>query len=263
MISLAQIRIYPIKGLPPLSCEQVEISGIGVLSGDRRFALQDAAGRLMNGKREARIHRLRARYASDLSTVDLATDKRPENLIRFELRTGSPDLEAWFSEFFGQQVRLIENTQSGFPDDLEAWGPTVLSQASLQTVATWFTGLSCEELLLRFRPNLLLDTPEAFWEERLYGRPGQAIPFRLGTVNLLGINPCQRCVVPGRDPHTGEAYPEFSQRFQVQRRASLPAWAEPSRFDHFYRLAVNTRIAPSQCGSSLQVGNALALGNDF
>ncbi|MCA1685537.1 MAG: MOSC domain-containing protein, partial [Planctomycetia bacterium] len=33
----------------------------------------------------------------------------------------------------------------------------------------------------------------------------------------------------------------FSKRFSGHREATLPPWATAARFDHFYRLAVNTR----------------------
>ena len=63
-------------------------------------------------------------------------------------------------------------------------------------------------------------------------------------VVLEGINPCQRCIVPTRDSRTGEPSPDFAQIFRARRAETLPPWANRARFNHFYRLAVNTR-APS------------------
>ena len=74
----------------------------------------------------------------------------------------------------------------------------------------------------------------------LTGLPRRTIS---GAATLAGINPCQRCPVPPRDPDTGEILAGFQKRFSDRRRETLPAWAEASRFDHFYRFTVNT-VAP-------------------
>jgi hypothetical protein len=43
------------------------------------------------------------------------------------------------------------------------------------------------------------------------------------------------------------------------RKEHLPAWANAERFNHFYRFAVNTSIAPAEAGKRLRVGDALAV----
>ena len=85
------------------------------------------------------------------------------------------------------------------------------------------------------------------------------VPFRIGGVTIHGVNPCQRCVVPPRDPETGEAIPDFSPIFRTKREETLPAWAARSRFNHFYRLAVNTRVPESEVGKVLRVGDEVRL----
>jgi len=35
----------------------------------------------------------------------------------------------------------------------------------------------------------------------------------------------------------------------------LPPWADRSRFNHFYRLVMNTRISSAQAGKLLRVGD--------
>ncbi len=148
---------------------------------------------------------------------------------------------------------------AGFPDDLESPGPTVVSTATLRTVAGWFAGLNEDEVRRRFRANLEIDAEgndlPPFWEDRLCGPAGQATRFRVGDVVFSGTNPCQRCIVPTRDAATGDAWPRFAKAFAQAREVSLPAWAERSRFDHFYRLAVNTRLAGA--GGRIRVGDAV------
>ena len=79
-----------------------------------------------------------------------------------------------------------------------------------------------------------------------------------GGVLLEGVYPCQRCAVPGRSPTTGEAIPGFAKTFAERRREGFPAWVTASRFDHFYRLAVNTRPAQREPGS-IRVGDEVAI----
>jgi uncharacterized protein YcbX len=157
-------------------------------------------------------------------------------------------------------VHLRENQEGGFPDDTEAYGPTVISGATLAEVASWFPGVSPEEMRARLRPNLVLDGVPAFWEDRLYGKAGEPRRFLIGPVTVEGINPCQRCPVPPRNPQTGEAIEGFQKTFAAMRERTLPPWAERSRFNHYYRISVNTRIPPEECGKLIRAGAAVLGG---
>jgi hypothetical protein len=125
-------------------------------------------------------------------------------------------------------------------------------------VATWFDGLAPGEVRRRFRANLEIDGVEPFWEDRLYSDEGGAVRFQVGDVVLDGTNPCQRCVVPTRSSETGERYDEFARIFESRRYETLPYWATRSRFDHFYRLAVNTRPVPGKEGT-IRVGDEVTI----
>ncbi len=83
--------------------------------------------------------------------------------------------------------------------------------------------------------------------------------FRIGEVNFEGSNPCARCPVPPRDPHTGVIIPGFQKIFTDYRRSHIPAWCPESRFDHYYRLATNTRVASMEAGKILRVGDSVVL----
>jgi uncharacterized protein YcbX len=192
----------------------------------------------MNGKRTPKVHLLRSRIDPNGRSVAFET---PNMRQSFQIDSDRPQLESWLSNFFGVSVTLVENTDSGFPDDTNAPGPTVISTATLREVASWFPGLGLDEARLRFRANLEIDGVEPFWEDRLYGEQGQIVQFEIGDTLFEGVNPCQRCVVPTRSPLSGEADSEFAKTFAERRQESLPEWVTRSRFDHYYRLAVNTR----------------------
>ena len=101
----------------------------------------------------------------------------------------------------------------------------------------------------------------AFWEDRLFGEDERSVVrFRIGEVNFEGSHPCARCPVPARDPQTAADLLGFQKRFSELRRSSLPAWAPAARFDHFYRLATNTRVPPTEHGKILRLGDPLVFG---
>jgi hypothetical protein len=43
------------------------------------------------------------------------------------------------------------------------------------------------------------------------------------------------------------------------RQAEVPAFAKTAQFNHYYRFAVNTRIATSEAGKLIRVGDPVRL----
>ena len=154
---------------------------------------------------------------------------------------------------------MRRDTEVGFPDDMESPGPTVIGSATLKEITSWFNIPDADETGRRFRANINLDSPEAFWEDRLFGKSGEVVEFRIGDVVLHGVNPCQRCVVPSRDSRTAASIDSFQLRFAAMRQATLPNWADVSRFNHFYRVSVNTRIPVSESGKRIRVGDPVLI----
>jgi len=268
------IRLHPIKSLDPVAVTEARIGPGGGLEHDRAWALFSVDGRWVNGKRTAAIHLIRATYAPDLSSVTLAVpgDRRGIPARTFPFPGGAEDAAEWFSVYFEQQI-LVRHAPEGFPDDTIANGPTIISTASLQAVSDWFPGLTLDSARERFRTSLEIDSADAaanaasanghlpaFWEDQLYGENERSVVrFRIGEVNFEGSNPCARCPVPSRDPQSGADLAGFQKRFSDLRRETLPPWAHASRFDHFYRLATNTRVAVTETSKTLRVGDTLVL----
>jgi uncharacterized protein YcbX len=252
MTYLTAIYIFPIKSLDGVNLDECQVLPGGALAADRGIALVDRDGNFINGKRQAAVHRLRAGFDLGQRTVRLSSDTLPPAL--FHLDDQEAVMCSWLSDFFGVAVRLRRDPVRGFPDDPNAPGPTVTSTATLQTVANWFPGQTAGEMRLRFRMNLELGGDDPFWEDRLFGEPGVVTRFRIGDVEFWGTNPCERCVVPTRSPTTGEVVPGFARLFADRRQQSLPSWSAASRFDHYYRLGVNTRLAELH-GGRLRVGD--------
>ena len=230
----------------------------GGLEFDRAWALYSADGQWVNGKRTAAIHLIRAAYAPDIRSVTLSVPgKFPSKTLAFP--TDSGPASQWFSDFFEQPI-TVRYSAEGFPDDNIANGPTIVSTATLQAVCDLFDGIDLDEARQRFRTTLEIDGVPAFWEDQLFGEEERsAVRFRIGEVHFEGSNPCARCPVPPRNPRTGEIIPGFQKRLSDFRRTNIPSWTPEARFDHYYRLATNTRVASSESGKILRVGHSLAL----
>lgn len=258
MAYLSGITLYPIKSLDAVSVPHARITVGGGLEHDRELALFDSEGRVVNGKRTAKVHGLRATVDWKDGVVALHAPALGQQ-AQFHLRREQGKLEEWLSAYFGLPVTLKQNAAGGFPDDPAAPGPTVLGQATLAQVAAWYPNLSVPECRARFRANLEIADAPPFWEDRLFGDAGQTVRFAIGGVLLEGTNPCQRCIVPSRGTRTGEQDAGFAAHFQARRAETLPPWANASRFNHFYRLAVNTRVPHTEAGKTLRVGEPVRL----
>ena len=256
---LANIRLHPIKSLDPVQVKEARIGPGGGLEFDRVWALYSADGQWVNGKRTAAVHLIRAIFAPDISSVTLSVpgDSRKIPTKSFVFPGDTAAASQWFSAFLEQPI-TVRYSPEGFPDDSIANGPTIVSTATLQAVSELFDGMDVDETRQRFRTTLEIDGVPAFWEDHLFGEEERsAVRFRIGAVNFEGSNPCARCPVPPRNPRTGEIITSFQKRLSDFRRANLPTWTPESRFDHYYRLATNTRVAATEFGSVLRVGDAL------
>jgi hypothetical protein len=255
-VHLGQIQIFPIKSLDGLLVEQTQVTSGGILANDRIYAIFDKDGKVVNGKRTARVHELRCNFDAKIEEVQFWKNGESSR-AQFQL-DDSDQIGEWLGEFFGFTVTLRRDFEKGFPDDREAFGPTITSDASLREVQKWFPELTLESLRRRFRSNLELTGDAPFCEDRLFGAPGESKPFQIGAVKFFGHNPCQRCVVPARDPDSGRAISDFQKKFMELRKKYLPEWANAQRFNHFYRFAVNTSIPLTETGKSLRVGDLVA-----
>ena len=278
---LANIRLHPIKALDPVSVNEARIGPNGGLELDRVWALYSADGRWVNAKRTAAMHLIRASYAPDISSVTLTVpgDRRKIPAMSFAFPGDAESAAEWFSMYFEQAIQ-VRYTREGFPDDGLAPGPTIVSTASLHAVCEWFPGMTLDEARRRFRTTLEIDAdPSAigneldrssgaaetlppFWEDQLFAESETSVVrFKIGDVAFEGSNPCARCPVPARESQTGITNDGFQKRFTDLRRAQLPPWAPAERFDHFYRLATNTRVPSTEHGKLLRLGDALSFVN--
>ncbi|MBE9028201.1 MOSC N-terminal beta barrel domain-containing protein [filamentous cyanobacterium LEGE 11480] len=248
---LDRIILFPIKSLDGVEVESAMILPSGALKHDREFAIVDAGQKIVNAKRTAKIQQLRSTFNLDTQTISIGVQSAAP--VTFDLTADQDAFAAWLSNYFGFAVHLSRNTTTGFPDDLDSPGPTIISTASLETVSQWYPGTNAAEMRRRFRSNLELSGVPAFWEDQLFGIAGVGKEFTIGDIKFHGINPCQRCIVPTRDSNTATPTQKFQKIFLQHRAASLPDSVNRDRFNHFYRLAVNTQIPASEAGKTLNL----------
>ncbi|SFR30955.1 MULTISPECIES: MOSC domain-containing protein [Halorubrum] len=280
MTRVCELVAYPLKSCDGVAVDRAAIGPEGALRGDRSYALVEAGvdpgeasvgggGGYVNGKSEPAIHGLRAEYdlagPTDATPTAVAlsrpeTERAPAAERTFALPDEGDDLADWVGEYLGYAVDLVRDPAGGFHDDRAAHGPTVVSQATLETVASWFDEIAdATEMRRRLRPNVVVDGCPAFFEDRLFADYGEGVRVAVGGTELIGVNPCQRCVVPSRDPDTGAETAGFRERFVRKRRETLPEWTESDRFDHDFRLMVNTVVEEASWGDTLAVGDEVAV----
>jgi uncharacterized protein len=248
---ISRIDIFPCKSLDGLTVERATIATGGSLEFDRRWAVVDGQGKFVNAKRYPQIQTIRARFDLPAGTIEL---KAPGMTIG-QWPMAASGLTDWLSDYFEFAVQIVENTSIGFPDDTDSPGPTIISTETLTEISRWYPSISVAELRRRFRTNIEISGGPAFSEDLLFNKSPH--PFKLGEIAIQGINPCQRCIVPTRDSLTGIATTDFQKTFITQRQDKLLPEVAADRFNHFYRLAVNTRIPNHEAGKVLSLGDCL------
>ena len=239
---LYQIFVYPIKSLPPVEVPEARVTQWGTLEWDRVYVIVDEKGNIVNGKREPKIHLIKARYDLGGRRVFLSMGGPEEEAFGLE---EAEAISKWLTRALGYTVRLV-HVPEGMPDDLEKRGPTMVSNETLVEVARWFGkwGVDLLQARLRFRPNLVVAGVPPFWEDSLY--PGGRVKINGLVLEVRGIS--KRCAVPSRDPLTGAAIPYFQKEFVERRRPLL----EGKYSDHAYRLVANT-VVLSGHGTTIRV----------
>lgn len=262
MIELSHISVHPIKALDPANPDAVAVTDVGGLAGDRVYGIKDENGEYVHGKRTADVHRLDAEFDLERNRLRIRTEGS-DPVHEFHLGRERDALEAWLSEYFGFSVELAvgpggsQTDSAVFTDSGEA-GPTIISAATLREVASWYDGIDPEEMRLRLRPNLVVAGVPPFWEDRLVAGGGRR--FRIGDVTLEGVEPVPRCVVPTRNPHTGEEYEGFREIFIENREETLPEWADRNAFEgNLFSLMAVARIPEPQRDGELRVGDRVRI----
>jgi uncharacterized protein YcbX len=252
MAEVDRITVYPVKALDGVDVEEARVTSAGLLAGDREYVLRGPDGDPVNGKRTARVHDLDAEFDVDAGRLTVSGDGERAT---FGLPGEQDAAAAWFSSFFELAVSVERDRERGFVDRRSA-GPSVVSTATLEELASWYDDVTVEGMRRRLRANVEVGGVEPFWEDRFVGESAPAMA--LGDVHLEGVEPCGRCVVPERDPDTGAHDPDFRERFVQRRRETFPEFADEDAFDHHYAVMLIGAVPEGSRGRELAVGDAVS-----
>ena len=218
---LALIGVHPVKSCRPVHPESWSLAETG-LELDRAWMLIDDTGRFISQRQVPGMAVIRTTINEDHILVehpDLPAlpiprlmESGPETrAVRLHqadrLGIDEGDLIAnWFSRALGRNCRLVrsvpdvdpwrnpepegEAANTRFPD---LYPVLVANTASLE--ASFPDG---RFPMARFRPNLVIDSPEPFAEDHW-------LRLRIGDVELELVKPCARCKVTTIDQDTGQA----------------------------------------------------------
>jgi uncharacterized protein YcbX len=261
MAHIAGLRVYPVKGLDGEAVERATLRpGGGTLAGDRAFALVDPeTGDSLNAKDLPGLHEFATAYNRATRTLTATGpdgDRREFDLGDASDREGAGE---WFGDRLDAAVVLERDDETGFVDR-PSMGPSVVSTATLEAVASWFDDLTVEGARRRLRANVEVGGVPAFWEDRFVGE--RAPDFAAGGVRFEGVTPCNRCVVPSRDPDTGEPVEGFRETFLAEREAGFPEWADRAAFDHYYAVMILARALDADGEATATAAAELAVGDD-
>ncbi len=250
---LSKITIYPVKSLDGMELQKATVTTGGCLLHDREYALSDEDGNFINGKSNALVHSLRSSVDFEKEIIAFRAAAETD-WKHFHLQKEKEAIESFLTKYFGIKTLLLHNNTGRFMDIPDISGATILSTASLLEVSTWFDHLSLEETRKRFRATLEIEGVPAFWEDHLFSKEGRAIEFNVGDVTLFGISPRARCVVPTRNPETGEVTHAFPKSFARHRATTLPDWSRLEEYGHHYYLTVNCYIPATEIGKTVEKG---------
>jgi uncharacterized protein len=210
---LSVLARWPVKSMAGERLRAARLDGRGV-GGDRTHAVADAGdgqrGRLLTASRAPRLLAWAAAYPG---AADDALDPAvpPPPILR------APDGTVWawdqpgLADAIGTDVGVaveLRRDPAG-QQDLER-SVLVTTEASRKSLEA---ALGRPVDLRRFRTNLHLDLDApAFAEERWQG--GR---LQVGAVTLDLLHPCERCVIPTRDPDGQERWPALLRHLHRAR----------------------------------------------
>jgi uncharacterized protein len=216
---VTQLHRWPVKSLAGQPVDALHLDERGA-AGDRAHALFDefkGAPRRLTVRQIPRMLLWRAAYDGDVEAdaVPLPTLTSPAGR---SFAWDDPDLPAALSDDLGRPVTLRRDL--GLMQDL---GHTLLvtTQATLDAIAS---ELGSELDLRRFRTNahVVLDDAAPYAEEGWEGRE-----LQIGDARFRLLHPCERCVIPTRDPDSGERWAELLRWLFRERRGLFGMNARP------------------------------------
>lgn len=225
MPRVSALYVYPIK-----SCGGIDVTtarvGTRGLEFDRRFMLVDGNGRFVTQRQLPAMALLKTaiRDGSLIVTrpgaAPLQIALRPDwsNTIAVKVwrsvldaNVADEPVNEWFSEYLGRPLRLVymadrqhrrvaRNRATRADDEVSFADGAPILLIGEGSLAGLNARLAQPLSMLRFRPNIVVDSEAPFAEDDWHR-------IRIDTVELELAWRCARCTLPSVDPDTGAVHP--------------------------------------------------------
>ena len=207
-MTLRQIARYPVKGLPAITLDQVDLTTCEQLPGDRRFAFwrgddppeggRSPHQRRFNFRQVADDNALAALRATSTAPAQMSITAPDGTTVSVDLETadGKAALSAWIAQYLGIATpTLLESIGGqGFTDI----GDKTLSLMNLNSIADLSAKAGQPIETERMRGNLMVEMP-AWSELDLIGKR-----ITVGAVEFEVDSPVKRCVATEVNYTTGQ-----------------------------------------------------------
>ena len=246
MVKVTEINIFPIKSLRGISLASAALTRRGFRH-DRCWMLVDSHGRFITQRQYAQLALVETRLHDDGITVrapdggSLEVPLQPASGQCVEVSVwddrvsavaAREEINAWFSDYLGTACQLVAMP----PDSVRAVDASYAVSAQDQVgFADGFPFLligegSLRDLnrrllqrgesavpMIRFRPNIVVDSDEAFVEDH-WRR------IKIGDVVFHVVKPCSRCVIPTIDLQTAARHKEPLRTLLEYRKTGNKAY---------------------------------------
>jgi uncharacterized protein YcbX len=229
---LSQIAIYPIKSCRGIQLDRAEVTPKGFLW-DREFMLVDEMGKFITQRNYSQLAKIQVKIVNN--TLILSTSE--SNIFTLEPTLTGQEIEVeiwrdrtlaidqgdtvsqWFHQALNldkdqtihlvrqspQQIRSIDKNyvqRDDLPVSFADGYPFLLTNtASLEELNQRLEKTYSDQFqkvpMNRFRPNLVIDTPNPFIE-------GTWKEIQIGEITFTIVKPCSRCIITTTDQFTGE-----------------------------------------------------------
>jgi uncharacterized protein len=269
--TLTAIHLHPVKSCRRIEVDEATVSA-GGLAGDRGWQIFSDSGKVVTQRRHPVLALVQPEIidsglrlsAAGHGTVEVRHPERADRVVRALLGDevavgdGGDEVAGWLSDLTGTPCRLVALcTPDARRLDLVPSQPVSLADATPVLVANEASLRDLQQRAIepfgmeRFRPNLVVDGPEA-WSEDTWAS------FSIGAARLDGVVPMPRCAVPQVDQDTAERHKEPALVLRAHRWcADAPTLADGWRRMFQGQALFGLGATIGEVGAVVRVGDAL------
>ena len=218
VLRVSQLTVYPVKSLPGVSLDCVEVNARG-LGMDRRWMLVDENAEMVTQRTQPILSQIGVHLDGEQLVLDIggenflvpsASDEISQVRVWGDTVSAlkvSAAISSKLSDVLGKSIELVwmpektrrsVETRPGTEDKIVGFADgfpfLVVSEASLDDLNV---RLKQSVGMNRFRPNIVVSNATAF-EEDEWKR------FLVGDLEFTNVKPCARCVMTTVNPDNGE-----------------------------------------------------------